>query len=75
MSVNVGDVWKRRVELHDSYDVVRVVGRVFMGEGEPDDFTITPANEFGGVIQTDAAGLLDHCERLSEAAQGTAWEY
>jgi len=73
--VNIGDVWKRRVELHDPYDVVRVVGRVQMqDEGAPDDLTIQPADEFGATIQTSAAGLLEHCDLVSQAEPGAAWE-
>ena len=30
----------------------------------PDEWTIQPANEFGGTIGTEAAGILDHCTRV-----------
>jgi hypothetical protein len=69
MGVKVGDIWKRRVELHDELDVVRVCGRVWMGEGEPDEFTITPANEFGEVVQTSEAGITEHCDLVTAGSE------
>jgi hypothetical protein len=73
--INVNDVWKRRVELHDAYDVVRVVGRIDNAGFAPDEWTIQPANAFGETIGTDAAGILDHCELVSSGdPEQAAWE-
>jgi hypothetical protein len=68
-NIEVGSIWKRRVEFHDEFDVVRVVGRVFMGEGQESEYTITPANEFGEIVQTAAEGILEHCELVQPGAE------
>jgi hypothetical protein len=76
-AIEIGSVWARREKQGDAFDRVRVVGRVFMGDhGEPEDFTVTPANEFGEVLQTSAAGLLDYCDLVEAAPEaGTAWAF
>jgi hypothetical protein len=63
--INVNDVWKRRVEQHDAYDRVRVVGRIDNAGERPDEWTVQPAGEFGGVVGTTAAGIFDHCDLVS----------
>jgi hypothetical protein len=75
-TIKIGSVWERREKQGDAFDRVVVRGRVFMGEhGEPDDFTVAPADEFGEVLQTSASGLLDYCECVEAGPQeGAAWE-
>lgn len=72
-TITVGSIWERREKQGDSFDRVRVCGRVFMGGGEPDDFTVTSAEGFGEVLQTSAAGLLDFCDCVEPGPQGEAW--
>jgi hypothetical protein len=74
-AITLGSVWRRKAPLDDGYDEVRVVGSVFCGEQEPNDWTIEPAREFGAPLQTSSAGLVEFCE-LVEAGPppGAAWE-
>jgi hypothetical protein len=72
--VEVGQVWKRRVELHDPYDVVKVVGMIDNAGERQNEWTVAPRDDFGAVIGTTAAGILDHCD-LVEAAPGADTEW
>jgi hypothetical protein len=67
--IRVGDIWRRRIELHDEWDEVRVCGKVFCGEGVEPEWTVTPSKEFGPVVQTAAEGITDFCTRVSEGAE------
>jgi hypothetical protein len=72
--INVGDIWRRRCELHDDFDVVRVVGLVSHAGFHPDEFTIQSATaEFGPTLGTNADGILQHCtlvRRLTKCGRG-----
>jgi hypothetical protein len=69
----VGQVWSRREPLGDGYDVVRVCGLVDHAGNRENEWTIAPL-EFGApVLQTDAAGLLDFCDLLTEATAPEDW--
>jgi hypothetical protein len=74
-NLEVGSVWKRRVPLKDELDEIQIVGQVYMGEGEPVEYTITTL-EFGGpIIQTSREGIADFCELVRPGpAQSAAWE-
>jgi hypothetical protein len=74
--ITVGDVWARDNPQGDEYDRVRVVGLVDHAGREPDEYTIiSDTAEFGAVIQTDAAGLLDFCKLVSSGdPEQERWE-
>jgi hypothetical protein len=71
--INVGDVWRRRCERHDEYDRIRVCGCIFNADERPDEWTISPADEFGAVIGTTAAGILDHCDLVTAGTVDEDW--
>jgi hypothetical protein len=73
-TISIGSVWKRRESQDEDFDVVRVVGEVFMGENIPPEWTITPAYSFGEVIQTSAGGILNYCDLVSVgSAEQAEW--
>jgi hypothetical protein len=65
--IKVGQVWKRRVELFDDYDVIRVGGKVDLAPGQDPEWTVEPAYEFGQKLQTSASGILEHCDLVEDA--------
>jgi hypothetical protein len=72
-AIIVGQVWQRRQALGDAYDVVRVCGLVDHAGNRENEYTIAPL-EFGApVLQTDAAGLLDYCDLLTQATEPEDW--
>jgi hypothetical protein len=74
-AINVGDVWKRRVELFDGYDVIQVCARIETEGSGPDEWTITSYPDFGEVIGTTAAGILDYCDLVQSGdPEQAAWE-
>jgi len=74
--INVGDVWARDNPIGDEFDRVRVVGLVDCAGRTPNEFTIiSDTAEFGAVIQTDAAGILDFCKLVSSGdPEQVKWE-
>ena len=57
----------------DPFDEVRVVGEVFVGEGEPAEYTIVSTGEFGPTVQTAAEGLTDFCDLVSSGDPEDDW--
>ncbi len=73
-AINVGDVWKRRCELHDEFDEVRVTGLVSHAGFRPDEWSLQSAtSDFGPTIQTTAEGLTDHCELVTSGDPDADW--
>jgi len=67
----VGDVWRRRCELHDDFDLVRVTAMVDHGGFRPDEWIIRSATaDFGPVLQTTAAGIIDFCTLVTSGEPG-----
>jgi hypothetical protein len=73
-TINVNDVYARREPVGDAYDEVRVCGVVGHGGQRPDEYSIESTTTFGPVLQTDAAGILEHCDRISSGDPEDAWE-
>jgi hypothetical protein len=70
--IRIGDIWGRREPIDgDPYNRVLVGGLVDESlAGRPNEWTLKSADEFCETIQTEAAGLLDHCTlvwRVDEA--------
>jgi hypothetical protein len=63
--IRVGDIWKRNDPLGDEYDLVKVGGVVDEAGQRPNEYTLKSETIFAPTIQTDAAGLLDHCTLIS----------
>jgi hypothetical protein len=69
----VGDIYSRRVKFGDAYDLIRIVGLVDFAGERPNEYTLQPANDFGATIQSDAAGILDHCDLISSGDPDDEW--
>jgi hypothetical protein len=65
--IRVNDIWRRNDPLGDEYDLVRVGGVVDEAGQRANEFTLKSELTFAPTIQTDAAGLLDHCTLVSRA--------
>jgi hypothetical protein len=64
--INIGDVWKRRTPVGDNYDSIRVCAMVDHAGFRPNEWMIRSATaDFSDAIQTEAAGILNHCDRVS----------
>jgi hypothetical protein len=72
--IHINDVWKRRVELHDPFDVIRVVGLIDHAGQHANEWTIRAEGEFGPTIGTAASGILDHCDLVSRVDAEADWE-
>jgi hypothetical protein len=75
--ISVGDIWKRRVERFDGYDVIEVRGRVDNNGERPDEWTIGayPDTCEHPVIQTTSSGILDFCDLIASGDPEQAeWE-
>lgn len=61
--VVIGQIWKRRCELHDDFDTVRICALVFNAGTRPDEYIVRSATlDFGDPIQTTLAGIVEHCD-------------
>jgi hypothetical protein len=70
--MHVGDIWARRVRLGDAYDVVRVVAKIELRD-EPVGWSITPAEDFGPVVETDPDGITEHCDLITSGDPDYEW--
>jgi hypothetical protein len=68
-AINVGDRWKRRVELHDDFDEIVVTGLVDHAGFRANEYSIqSTISGFGPTIQTSAQGIYDFCSLVKSGA-------
>jgi hypothetical protein len=71
--INVNDVWKRKTPVGDDFDEIVVCGLVDHASRLPNEYTVRSATAFGSPVQTDAAGILDHCELVTSGDPESEW--
>jgi hypothetical protein len=63
-----GQVWRRRVELHDSWDLIEIAGEVPNDGTREREWTIRSAVEFSETLATVESGITEHCTLIAEAS-------
>jgi hypothetical protein len=64
--ITPGQIWRRRVEQHDGFDLIEVAGEVPNDGRTPPEWTVRSAVEFGPVLGTSAEGITEFCTLISE---------
>jgi hypothetical protein len=72
--ININDVWKRRIEWHDGYDVIRVCGCIETDDELLNEWTVCPHPAFGQTVGTTSEGILDFCDLVQSGDPEETWE-
>jgi hypothetical protein len=65
-----GQVWRRRVELHDGWDKVEICGEIPNDGTREREWTIRQADAFSETLASVESGITEHCTLIAEATPG-----